>query len=101
VTGVRFVPAAEAELADAFDFYERAKVGIGVAFLGQVERTVERIHSFPRSGIPFGRSTRARPVANFPFWVVYRDENGAVIVLAVAHQRRMPGYWRRRAGSSS
>jgi plasmid stabilization system protein ParE len=96
VTRARFLPEAEDELSQAVQFYERAEVGLGAAFTLEVERTVDRICAFPESGAKFSSATRGRITANFPFWVIYRADEAEVTVIAVAHQRRKPGYWRRR-----
>lgn len=96
MTRARFLPEAEAEFAEAVQFYEQAEAGLGAAFALEVERTVERICAFPESGATFSASTRGRIVANFPFWVIYRSDGTDVLIIAIAHQRRKPGYWRRR-----
>jgi plasmid stabilization system protein ParE len=96
VIRARFHPDAAAELEEAAIFYEAAQVGLGRAFGLQVERVVDRIKVFPESGAPFGGAARAAIVRNFPFWVVYRVLDTEVLILAIAHQRRRPGYWRKR-----
>ena len=101
MTRARFLPEAEVEFAEAVQFYERAQVGLGAAFNLEVERTVDRICAFPQSGTTFSASTRGRITANFPFWVIYRAEETEVTIIAIAHQRRKPGYWRRRKDASS
>ncbi|MEO7859122.1 MAG: type II toxin-antitoxin system RelE/ParE family toxin [Nitrospirales bacterium] len=97
----RFLPEAEVEFAEAVQFYERAKDGLGAAFTLEVERTVERICAFPESGTTFSASSRGRITANFPFWVIYLAEAAEVTIIAIAHQRRKPGYWRRRKDAPS
>ena len=92
----RFLPEAEDEFAEAVQFYERAEVGLGSAFTLELERTVERICAFPESGPKFSASTRGRITANFPFWVIYRSDGTEATIVAIAHQRRKPGYWRSR-----
>ena len=96
MTRARFLPEAEVELAEAVEFYEQAEVGLGSAFTLEVERTVDRICSFPGAGAKFSASSRGKITANFPFWVIYRADGAEVTIIAVAHQRRKPGYWRRR-----
>ena len=96
MTRARFLPEAEDEFAEAVQFYERAEAGLGSAFMLEVERTVDRICSFPESGTKFSASSRGRITANFPFWVIYRTDGTEVTIIAIAHQRRKPGYWRRR-----
>lgn len=92
----RFFPEAAAEFDEAAQFYEAAQSGLGHAFAEEVERAVDRITAFPESGSPLGATVRAAIIRNFPFWVVYRASATEVAVVAVAHQRRRPGYWRRR-----
>ena len=96
MTRARFLPEAEDEFAEAAEFYERAELGLGAAFALEVERTIDRICAFPESGTKFSASTRGRITANFPFWVIYRADGTEVTIIAIAHQRRKPGYWRRR-----
>jgi plasmid stabilization system protein ParE len=99
VTRARFLPEAEDELAEAVQFYELAEAGLGAAFTLEVERTVDRICAFPESGAKFSASTRGRITANFPFWVIYAVEAveaAEVTIIAIAHQRRKAGYWRKR-----
>ena len=92
----RFHPDAAAELDEAAQFYESAQVGLGRAFAHEVERAVDRITIFPEAGSPFGATARAAIVRNFPFWVVYRVLDTELLIMAVAHQRRRAGYWRKR-----
>ena len=92
----RFIAEASAEFEEAARFYEAAQAGLGRAFAAEVERVVIRIARFPESGSPLGSTVRAAIVANFPFWVVYQASVSEVLILAIAHQRRRPGYWLRR-----
>jgi toxin ParE1/3/4 len=96
VNRARFLPEAEVEFAEAAQFYERAERGLGAAFSLEVERAVERICAFPESGAKFSASSRGKITANFPYWVIYRADGVEVTIIAIAHQRRKPGYWRRR-----
>jgi plasmid stabilization system protein ParE len=96
VIPARFLPEAAAEFEEAARFYEEAQPGLGQAFTDEIERAVDRLTRFPESGTPLGNTVRAALVRNFPFWVVYRASASEAVILAVAHQRRRPGYWRRR-----
>jgi plasmid stabilization system protein ParE len=40
--------------------------------------------------------TRRVFVKGFPFSIFYRPDRDGIIVFAVAHQARQPGYWRSR-----
>jgi hypothetical protein len=40
-------------------------------------------------------------LAGFPFSLLFRIDGEGLFVVAVAHQRRRPGYWRRRLRSGA
>jgi hypothetical protein len=91
-----FHPEAEAELEDASLFYESRMRGLGKSFAEEVERTIHLIREFPDAGAPIAQMRRRVFVARFPFSVVYRHDADALVIVAVAHQRRRAGYWRKR-----
>jgi plasmid stabilization system protein ParE len=92
---VELRPEAFEELVDAVEWYERDYPGRGVRLRLAVDRALARIAEQP---ISFAErlGARAAPVARFPFVVFYEvvDER-TVKVLAVAHEKRRPGYWRK------
>ena len=97
---IEFHPAAESEMLDASERYEREKEGLGLRFLTEVERVSFVISGSPRIGavwtyseVPEG--VRRHPLRTFPFHVVYVEDPRLVIV-AVAQMSRRPGYWRHR-----
>jgi plasmid stabilization system protein ParE len=90
-------PSAENELRVAAQFYEARLAGLGEAFLVEVGRSFDRAHHSPESGAPcYGRYRRLM-IRRFPYSVVYEVLADAILILAVAHHRRKPGYWLRRA----
>jgi toxin ParE1/3/4 len=95
---IGFHPLAERELIAAAKYFEKQASGLGAEFIRQIERTLIRITSNPRSGtIYHGDLIRRALVRRFPFAVVYQIKDSDLIVLAVMHLRRRPGYWKRRA----
>jgi len=64
--------------------------------VAEVERAVRRIISFPQHGSPYLVETRRIVLRRFPYSVVYWPDPEDLLVVAVAHQRRKPGYWRSR-----
>jgi toxin ParE1/3/4 len=87
-------------MAAASRWYDRETAGLGLAFLRMVDRAIAQIESVPSSGSPVpgvaDAGVRRVLVRRFPYHVVYIDLPDRVQVLAVAHQRRRPGYWMRR-----
>jgi plasmid stabilization system protein ParE len=89
-------PEAEAEIDATAAVYEAQRSGLSASFIAAVERAVSFLRTYPEAGAPIGGSYRRVLVRRFPYGVIYRlDPNGAFIV-AVAHVRRRPDYWRHR-----
>lgn len=92
----RYLPSAREELNEAAASYEASVPGLGGAFLDDVERAIELVGEHPRIGASAGRGFRKAILRRFPFSIVYADRDEEIVIVAVAHQRRRPGYWRGR-----
>jgi plasmid stabilization system protein ParE len=95
---LRVLPEAAAEMTDAARYYEARRAGLGQEFLDCVQDAIfaliARPLAFPRyEGMPLGRYFRRVPVARFPYLVVYEVRVDEVVVVAVPHTSREPGYW--------
>lgn len=89
-----FHPAARDELLAATTFYEDQASGLGEEFLADAERTLETLREHPSLGTLGPEGARRVPLRRFPFRIVYLVESPSLaFVLAVAHNRRRPGYW--------
>ena len=93
---VLFHPLARDELAAAVAFYERQAKGLGAELSAEVRRSLTRLSALPYSGSPAEEDVRRAFVRRFPFAIVYRPESDRLLVLAVMHLRRKPGYWKDR-----
>ncbi len=88
-------PEAESEIDEAAAWYEARRTGLGLEFLAAVDRAFSSItgnsERFPvwKQGHPFRRYLLKR----FPYVVFYEIEDGRVVIWAVAHAHRQPGYW--------
>lgn len=89
----RFVAAARREFLAQVVFYEKEEPGLGARFSMEVENATARAVAYPLSGSPASSNTRRVLVKDFSFSVVYRPTDHGVIVFAVAHTLRHPGYW--------
>ena len=94
--GYRFLLPAEEEMTDASVFYEAATSGLGAGFLDEIQRVVNILCDHPELGQPVGRGLRRALLHRFPFSIIYSVEIDALLIVAVAHQRRQPDYWRNR-----
>lgn len=93
---VQFHTEAEAELAEAVVFYEAKATGLGASFLAEVKNSVALIQAYPEAPARLGPLLRKFVVKRFPYTIIYHYEAQRILVLAVAHKRRRPGYWKQR-----
>jgi toxin ParE1/3/4 len=92
---------AEEELSAAVSWYDERRPGLGKEFFVAVDETVRLIRQFPEIGkrapeVPRTSGVRKIAVEGFPYWVVYQELPALLYVVAIAHFRRRPGYWRYR-----
>ena len=91
-------PGAAADIASAGDWYERHREGLALEFAEEIDRALEVISENPETwlfwpGSPVEFGIRRFMLPRFPFAVAYTMQGEQVIVLAVAHVRRKPGFW--------
>jgi toxin ParE1/3/4 len=91
-----FHPEAEAELAEAASHYESQVAGLGHAFAAEAERVISLLRAYPDVGSSVGRKHRRLSMDRFPYSVVYQHDPEVLLIIAIAHFRRRPRYWRRR-----
>jgi plasmid stabilization system protein ParE len=88
-----FHPQAIAELDSAIAFYEKQVAGLGIDLRKEVQVAVEKIQAAPLRWSPYSKRTRRFLTRRFPYLVVYRELTGKILIIAVAHGSRRPGYW--------
>jgi plasmid stabilization system protein ParE len=94
---IRLLPEARDELDAAVDWYEQRQTGLGTAFLDRVRDVLARIAANPQlHGIVY-QGVRKAVVQKFPYVVLYKEEAGEVVVIAVFHTARDPAIWQGRA----
>lgn len=92
----RFVDPARSELLAEISHYETKEPGLGERFLVAVQEATARALAYPLTGTPASARTRRMFLKDFPFALVYRPDNMGIVVFALAHHARRPGYWRSR-----
>jgi toxin ParE1/3/4 len=83
-------------MTEAALFYDKAATGLGDDFLDDVQFAIDSVREYPELGasVPYG--FRRVLLRRFPFTIIYTVELSLILVVAVAHQRRAPDYWRGR-----
>ena len=93
---VEFHEAAIVELEAALTWYFERSERAALRFASEVERAVALIAKTPERFPADAGGTRRFLLQRFPFAVIYRDLPSVIQILAVAHGRRRPGYWKPR-----
>lgn len=96
---VRFHPQAESEMINAAAWYESQQPDLGKRFLTVVQDATNRIAINPLLFPEVEGDVRRCLTHAFPFGVLFRIQPDAVVVVAVMHLHREPGYWQTRRGT--
>ena len=93
---VEFHPAAVQEADAARQWYAKRSLVAARAFLTELIHAVERVSEAPERWPKYEHGTRRCMFPRFPFSLIYRVARDKVRVIAVAHAKRRPGYWKGR-----
>ena len=91
-----FHPEARLEYREAAAFYESRRPGLGAGFSLEVEATIRRILEAPRRWREIEQDVRSCRTRTFPYAILYGLDHDSLLIVAVMHLRRKPGYWRQR-----
>lgn len=89
-------PDAEAELAEAAQFYERKVTGLGAQFQRDFDSAIARILVTPGRWRLLEKDIRRFLMRRFPYSILYRVEGDVLRILVVKHHSRHPDYWKGR-----
>ena len=90
-------PLADDEFVDAAVYYAREGTRqLGEDFIGEFEKSIGLLREYPRLGAVWRGVFRRLPLRRFPYSIVYHLSGEEIRIVAMAHQRRKPGYWRGR-----
>ena len=91
-----FLDPARDELQEAIDHFEGEREGLGVEFAQEVDRTIEKILESPESWPKLWKDIRWCRTKRFLYAILYFVDGDRIIIVAVMHLRRRPGYWKLR-----
>lgn len=101
---VRILDEAAEEAIEAAAWYEQKRTGLGVEFsqavnaaLDLLEDEIVPLANMP--GVAGAQGAKRLVLRRFPYDIVVREHPEEIIVVAIAHQSRRPGYWRYRLRS--
>ena len=89
-------PEAEADITDAYQWYETQRKGLGESFLLCVEEALARASRDPTIYPIIYQKARRLLIHRFPFGLFFLADEKGIVVLAVLHARRHPKTWKER-----
>jgi plasmid stabilization system protein ParE len=89
----KYHEAAEDELLNEIGHLELRAAGLGRRFFAEVQRAEKLIAQFPESAVEILPGIRKRVLQKFRYSLIYTIEKDGLLILAVAHHSRRPGYW--------
>jgi plasmid stabilization system protein ParE len=92
----RWHPAAQTEAQEIIHWYADRDPEAAVQFSIELDEAVERIVENPQLFTRLEDNIRRALLRNYPYAVVYRETREETLILAIAHGKRRPGYWRKR-----
>jgi plasmid stabilization system protein ParE len=90
---------AKADIREAARWYERQRVGLGRAFVQQVNALLDRVRLNPMQYQIVHREVRRAIPRRFPYGVFYRIDGSEVVMFAVVDLHRDPSIWQDREAS--
>lgn len=91
-----FHPEALSEYAEAVQYYTEQRAEVAQAFINAIEDAVYRIRESPTRYVAVDEDVRRCMTRRFPYGVLYTIEQDYVLILAIMHCSREPGYWKTR-----
>lgn len=93
---IQLTAGARDDYLAAQDWYEAQRAGLGEEFLEAVLETLRGLQPTEQYRVvrrAHGQPVRQAHLRRFPYRVVFMELEESIRVLAVAHERRRPGYW--------
>ena len=93
---LEYLEEALLEAEAAARWYAERSSSAALAFSDEIDITENAIVKSPEAWPAYDHGTRRYLLRRFPYSVVYRVESTRVLLVAVAHAKRRPGYWKSR-----
>ena len=94
-------PDALAEYREAARYYADCQAGLEQRFITAVEYAIQQIIATPKQFRVLEDDIRRCLTRVFPYAVLYTIEPDYILIIAVMHCHREPGYWRRRVAKNT
>ena len=92
---------AETEVDNAVSWYQEQTEDQSLNFLIELDRAVQVVRTYPLLAAEIEPDIRRFLLHRFPYSLIYGIEADTIVVIAVAHDHREPGYWSDRVSDDS
>jgi plasmid stabilization system protein ParE len=92
----RFHPEAREDFRNAVAWYRSRSPSVAAEFRVTVSDVIRHLAEAPHRWPKYLYGTRRFVLRRFPFSIIYLDDPEILSIVAVAHNKRKPGYWRQR-----
>jgi toxin ParE1/3/4 len=93
-----FHPEAVEEYEESATYYRKISRELAISFVNSVEKGIEKILESPNTWPIVEEDVRRHLIKRFPFGIYYTIEDDYILIMAVMHMSRRPGYWKKRLG---
>lgn len=93
---VRLARLAQGDIADASEWYDTQRKGLGTRFIDAVDRVLARVGDNPMQFPAVHASARRALVGRFPYGIYFELTAEYVRVIAIVHLKQEAQAWRRR-----
>jgi hypothetical protein len=93
---ITFLPEAKHEMKSAAIYYEQQSQQLGKDFLLEIKLAIQKIQTSPTRWQKITGKVRRYLIRRFPYCIYYSIEPKEILIIAVAHLKRKPNYWKNR-----
>ena len=97
---LEFFEEAADEVEEDRSWYRKRSDSAEAGFLRELDHAIQQVANAPAQWPRYLAGTRRYVFPGYPYSLVYFVENDIIRVVAVAHDKKRPGYWRKRLHNS-
>lgn len=93
---LEFFEDAAAEIEEDRAWYLKRSASAEAGFLRELDHAIQQVTDAPEQWPQYLARTRRYVFPTYPYSLIYFVEDDVINVVAVAHDKKRPGYWRKR-----
>lgn len=93
---ITVLKAALIDLDDAVEWYSKIQPELGKDLVLKFKEALTEIEQKPLLSQELNENFRKINLKRFPYKLVFKIIEQEIIIIAVAHHKRKPGYWKKR-----